>query len=457
MKRKLERVNGLVLCAIMAIMITGTIVCIHKLVNIDYNSYDNEVRLHVSEDVLAIEQGNYVDASYPYMVLDLSGMIIASKSEEYPVGRTVNINEFLTVDKSYSQNYGGERKCFALEKENSTYGFVIFFVPENRDQEQSNERKNAFLPVGVSILCSLILILCYMAYARRNIYRPVREISSSAKAIIAGNYDQEVVRIYGQKLQNDEVGDLIYSFELMRDELKEKQIKEKELQKASKELISCISHDLRTPLSTIKAYAEGLRDGIAREEKTRKEYVGVILTKTNLLVTMIKELLDYSNAQASRMEFRKKEVYLYDYIKPVIQELRGFIENKNIEFTVELSASNVLVKIDSKRITEVLYNLVENSIKYMDKEPAKIALSVKDDQDSIKFSIKDNGMGIASDDILYVFDKFYRAEKSRSSTIPGSGLGLSICQYIIHEHGGEITCSSHQGKDCQISFTLPIK
>ncbi|MDO5291385.1 MAG: HAMP domain-containing sensor histidine kinase [bacterium] len=456
MKRKLERINGLVLCAVIAILLTGTFLCVHKLWNMDYNSYDNEIRLEVSDTLLSIEQENYVDAIYPYIVLDLSGNIIVSKSKEYQVGSTANVNEFLTRDKSYVNNYGGQEACFTLTKENTTYGFVVFFVPESTNQKQVQEGKKALIPLAVSIFLSIALTIFYMAYARRNIYRPVCEISNSAKAIIAGNYDQEVVRVYGQKLQENEVGDLIYSFELMRDELKEKQMKEKELQKASKELISCISHDLRTPLSTIKAYAEGLRDGLARDEDTRNEYVGVILKKTNLLVSMIKELLEYSNAQASRMEFHKREMYLYEYINPVIQELQGFLENKQVEFTVAITASNVLLKMDSKRITEVLYNLVENSKKYMDKEPAKIALTVKDYKDSVLFSIKDNGMGIASDDILYVFDKFYRAEKSRSSTIPGSGLGLSICQYIVQEHGGEISCSSHVGKDCEISFTLPI-
>ena len=114
----------------------------------------------------------------------------------------------------------------------------------------------------------------------------------------------------------------------------------------------------------------------------------------------------------------------------------------------------MLVFIDPKRITEVIYNLVENSIKYIDGKKGKIIIEAVREDRFILIKVKDNGVGISSDDIPYVFDKFYRAEKSRSTNVPGSGLGLSICKYIISEHGGEIYCKSGNNIGCEIGFTL---
>jgi signal transduction histidine kinase len=114
----------------------------------------------------------------------------------------------------------------------------------------------------------------------------------------------------------------------------------------------------------------------------------------------------------------------------------------------------MLVSIDPKRITEVMYNLVDNSIKYMDKDGGRITIETEREDKAALIKVKDNGAGISADDIPYVFDKFYRAEKSRSTSIPGSGLGLSICKYIINEHGGEIYCRSNHKQGCEIGFTL---
>ncbi len=458
MKRKLERVNIVIIALIIIVMAAGAMASIYRLSNVDHNIYDNDFRVEISSDLQKIQEGQYAPARYPYIVLDLKGSVIATTTESYTIGQIVNLDEINSYDKYYASSNADHKKCFTLKKEDAVNGFVVFFVPESRfaKSQGAQDWLSIGLPLIVSFVSSILLCICYAFYVRRNVYRPVREISTSAKAIISGNYDMEVVRVYGERLSSNEVGDLIYSFELMRDELKEKQLKENELKLANQELISCISHDLRTPLSTIKAYAEGLRDGIATTKEEEKEYIGVIIKKTNLLVSMIKELLEYSNAQASRMGIEKKECYLHSYLLPVIKELRLFIEKKGILVETNITASDVIVKIDQKRITEVLYNLVENSMKYMDKENPKITINITDQKESVLVQVIDNGMGIDANDILYVFDKFYRAEKSRTSGVSGSGLGLSICQYIIKEHGGEIYCKSHVGKECEIGFTLPI-
>ncbi len=283
---------------------------------------------------------------------------------------------------------------------------------------------------------------------------PLREVCSSAKGIIAGNYDLEVVRTYERIIGDNEVADLTFSFELMRDELKEKQIREEKLKKSQQELISCISHDLKTPISTIKAYSEGIRDGIAGTTEKKEEYVRIIIDKTNLLAGMISELLEYSNIQLKQLDINRQEVYFLGYFNSVMKELEIFVKQNKIDFHYESKIADMLVLIDCKRISEVLYNLVENSMKYIGDKHGKIVIEAQRSGQYVLIKVIDNGIGISSDDIPYVFDKFYRAEKSRSSSIPGSGLGLSICKYIVNEHGGEIYCKSRHNQGSEIGFTL---
>jgi signal transduction histidine kinase len=313
----------------------------------------------------------------------------------------------------------------------------------------------SFLPIITGVLISACILIIRTNYCNRSILKPINEICSSANAIIAGNYDLEVIRVYEKVIGKNEVGDLTYSFELMRDELKEKQIHEEKLKKSQQELISCISHDLKTPISTIKAYSEGLRDGIARTPQSQTDYIKVIIDKTDLLIGMINELLQYSNTQLRQLDINRRELYFLEYFNFTMKELKVYVEQKNVEFSYELKTADMLVEIDPKRITEVLYNLVDNSLKYIDSErQGRIVIEAERAADFILIKVKDNGIGISSDDIPYVFDKFYRAEKSRSSSIPGSGLGLSICKYIVHEHGGEIYCKSRHNKGCEIGFTV---
>jgi signal transduction histidine kinase len=169
---------------------------------------------------------------------------------------------------------------------------------------------------------------------------------------------------------------------------------------------------------------------------------------------MIKELLDISNAQLRKLEIQKQEIYFANYFEEMMREIQIFARQRSAEIIWENQAADMIVMIDPKRITEVLYNLVENSLKYVKDDPLLIEIIAINGDQGVQITVKDNGIGIEADDIPYVFDKFYRAEKSRTSSIPGSGLGLSICKYIIEEHGGTIKCKSRKGVGCEIIFTI---
>lgn len=454
---KLNTLNVFMVIAILAITLSLTIII---YINQDFNTYDNGVRILVSDQRNDIERGIYKPGAYPYIVFGLNGKVLYScKPFEQHIGDQVNVQEMLQLDKSFSYNNKDILKeSFILQKNGVTSGFVVFLIPKSKvmTYTKSEQLVYIFLPIIIGVILCIILAIMRTIYFRKYFLRPLKEISVSAKGIIAGNYDLEVVRIYGKNATENEISDLTCSFELMRDELKEKQLKEEELKKSQQELISCISHDLRTPISTIKAYCEGLRDNIAKTPERQKEYVNIIINKTNLLAGMIEDLLEYSNAELNQLEIKRTEVYFNSFFSRLMAEVKTFVNQNGFAFEDKILTPQVLVNIDQKRITEVIYNLIENSMKYMDTSHGIIEITAELKNRSILVSVKDNGIGICPNEIPYVFDKFYRAQRTRNSNIPGSGLGLSICKYIINAHDGEIYCTSKKTEGCEIGFTLTI-
>lgn len=455
---KIKRWNQITSIMIILILATGFLVSLYNYKHLDFTVYINNARIMLEKEREKIEQGIYPESEFPYIVFDTSGKVLFSTVDfKQEKGDTVVVDEMLQMDRSFAKQYPGYQKCsLVLNNNGICVGFVVYLLP-NSDVVSDLYTRNeilCFLPMAIGILLSRLILIIRANYCNKRILKPLQKISTSSQAIIAGNYDIEVLRVYDNKLQSNEIGELTYSFELMRDELKSKQISEQTIRKSQQELISCISHDLRTPISTIKAYSEGIRDGIASTDIERKEFLSIIINKTNLLEGMITELLEYSNTQLNQMDILKKEVYFQSYIKEISRELRIYIEQRNIKFVCTYPEEDFIITIDQRRITEVLYNLIENSMKYMTASDGLIQLITKRENGLLSIHIIDNGIGISAEDIPYVFDKFYRAEKSRSSHIPGSGLGLSICKYIINQHGGEIFCRSRKSNGSEFWFTI---
>lgn len=459
-QNKIKQANMIMTVIAIVIILMSAGLSIIRYKKIDIRNYENQVRILTAQHRAQVEQGKYEPWEYPYLVFDLSGQVLYADEEfQVSVGDEVNVQEELGMDESFGKSSKGVvKKSFVLEKDGEVNGFVVYLISQETLMGADYDRKILWcvLPACVGVMIGVLLLAGRLVYCNSRVLEPIGEIAASAQQIIRGNYEYEFRRIFNNKVNADEIGELTYSFELMRDELKAKQIREEELKKEQQEMISCISHDLKTPISTIKAYAEGIRDGIARDEAARSSYIRIIIEKTNLLITMIEDLLKVSNAQLNQLEICRKEVYFLDFFERAMQEIEGYVRQQDMKFSYDARLDERLVYIDEKRILEVLYNLVENSIKYR-RENGEISIIASRQDDEVLIQVIDNGMGISSDDIPYVFDKFYRAEKSRSSSIPGSGLGLSICKYIVEQHGGTIYCKSRKEEGSEIGFTLRLE
>lgn len=413
------------------------------------------------DEIGEIQKLMQTDKDVSLFLLNLSGVVTAEQNSEYQVGETLNLSEMIQTDHSfYEKNPDRVKVTFPIEQEGSVTGFAIFLLQKEMVVEKSKWEELLFVfePVLAGFVLCLILIIFRTERLRIRFVGPMEEIARSAKAIVQGNYDMAVVKNHSTKVLGSVTDQYVYAFELMRDELKVKEERENKLKRAQKELMSCISHDLKTPLSSIKAYGEGIRDGLARDEETRKEYVDTILKKTEVMDKMIKDLLDQTNAEINELSIQKKEQYAQAYLDKTFKELAVLAKQQKVSCEYENKVPDLLVSIDEGRITQVLYNLVENAIKYMDKEERKLKLLAEysEGQQMLVVTVSDNGPGIAVSDMPFVFDKFYRAEKSRNMSIPGAGLGLSICKYIVQAHGGELKLSSKTGEGCQFTFTLMV-
>ena len=284
----------------------------------------------------------------------------------------------------------------------------------------------------------------------RSVAGPLVKLKKATHNIKAGNLDF-VLDVEG----TDEFSELCKEFEDMRKRLKESAEERVVLDKENKELISNISHDLKTPMTAIKGYVEGIMDGIADTPEKMERYIRTIYNKTNEMDHLINELTFYSKIDTNRIPYTFSKLNVEDYFNDCAEELSVEMETRNIELVYANYVDNkVQIIADGEQIRRVIHNIISNSIKYMDKKKGIIQIRVKDVGDFIQIEIEDNGKGIAAKDLTNIFDRFYRTDVSRNSSKGGSGIGLSIVKKIMEDHGGKVWATSREGIGTIMYFVL---
>ena len=280
--------------------------------------------------------------------------------------------------------------------------------------------------------------------------KPLNKMKEAANNIKEGNLDFEL------KVEtDDELGQLCKDLEDMRRRLKVNVEEKIVFDKQNKELISNISHDLKTPVTTIKGYAEGILDGVADTPEKVERYVRTIYNKAIDMDRLINELTLYSKIDTNRIPYNFDILSVNGYFNDCAEELQIEMEDKGAEFGYfNYVSEDIKIIADAEQLRRVIYNVTNNSMKYMDKTKAKINLRVKDVGDFIQVEIEDNGKGIAAKDLPNIFDRFYRTDASRNSSTGGSGIGLSIVKKIIEEHGGKIWATSCENTGTTMYFVL---
>ena len=313
------------------------------------------------------------------------------------------------------------------------------------------EVEEFFVDMLVGIIIVLTLSACLLVvWIYRGVMGPLKKMRAAAENIKEGNLDFEM-----SPECDDELGQLCRDLEDMRKRLKDSAEEKVEFDRENKELISNISHDLKTPVTAIKGYAEGIMDGVADTPEKMERYIRTIYSKANEMDTLINELTFYSKIDTNRIPYKFNIVSVNEYFSDCAEDLSLELESKNVEFGFfNYADEGVRIIADAEQIKRVVHNIVNNSLKYMDKPKAKINLRVKDVGDFIQVELEDNGKGIAAKDLPNIFDRFYRSDASRNSSKGGSGIGLSIVKKIIEEHGGKIWATSREDTGTTMYFVL---
>ncbi len=326
---------------------------------------------------------------------------------------------------------------------------TVFIV--SRVDQFVPEVKSLFMEmfvIGICILVGAGILLTYWIY--RSILRPLGKLQEATKKIRDGNLDFTL-----EVEDEDEIGQLCQDFEEMRIRLKESGEEKVQYDRESKELISNIAHDLKTPITAIKGYAEGIMDGVASSPERLDKYIRTIYNKANDMDRLIDELTFYSKIDTNRIPYTFSRINVAQYFKDCVEEVGLDMEAKGIELGYfNYVDEDVMIIADAEQLKRVMNNIIGNSEKYIDKKKGIINIRIKDVGDFIEVEIEDNGRGIAQKDLPNIFDRFFRADSSRNSSKGGSGIGLSIVRKIIEDHGGRIWATSKEGIGTEIHFVL---
>lgn len=328
----------------------------------------------------------------------------------------------------------------------SAYDITIADTESSQTSIQIMTKDLFFTAIVILIFTSVSIGL----WIYRSVATPLVKLRKATQNIKEGNLDF-VLEVDG----TDEFAELCRDFEEMRRRLKESAEEKVLLDKENKELISNISHDLKTPITAVKGYVEGIMDGVADTPEKMDRYVHTIYNKTNEMDHLINELTFYSKIDTNRIPYTFSKLNVDDYFSDCAEEVGLELETRGIQlYYANYVEKDVLVIADGEQIRRVIHNIISNAIKYMDKPKGVIQIRVKDVGDFIQVEIEDNGKGIASKDLTYIFDRFYRTDVSRNSSKGGSGIGLSIVRKILEDHGGKVWATSREGIGTIMYFVL---
>jgi len=324
-----------------------------------------------------------------------------------------------------------------------------YLIIDLTDTEQKGDRFQLSLLLGMMTLLGIILVPL-LWITTMDIVRPLRQLEQGSRRIAEGDLN---FRLHS-KLRN-EVGSVIRSYEKMRSELQRSIAAQLALEESRKQLISNISHDLKTPLTSIKGYVEGIRVGIADDPEKLNKYIDVIYAKAQDMDRMIDDLFLMSKLDLEQERFHLEPVRLRDFYEHTMNELR--MEYAGITLTSEYDADpDATARMDAQKIKRVILNIVSNSAKFMDKPEPRIHLHFGRGEDCWVIGVTDNGPGLSPGELEHIFDRFYRAGADRNQNVAGSGLGLAIAKQVVAAHGGDIRARSAPGRGLTVLFTIPM-
>ncbi|MBP9995836.1 MAG: HAMP domain-containing histidine kinase [Lachnospiraceae bacterium] len=326
-------------------------------------------------------------------------------------------------------------------------GGIVLFCTNEEQIAKSTVMNTLWILIFVMIMMTIMLT----GWINNGVFYHIRNLCKAMKSISDGDFDYSL----DTSETDGEIEELYLAYEDMRLRLKESSEDKLHNEAKNRELISNITHDLKTPITAIKGYAEGIIDGVADTEEKKNKYVKTIYSKSMELDRLLNELTYYSGIDTNRIPYTFHRINIGDFFADCVEEEGMDLENKSIKLIYEnLLQPNTRIIADPVQLRKVISNIIGNSVKYMDKQQGEITIRLMDAVDSVRIEIEDNGRGIAAKDLGNVFERFYRTDASRNSAQGGSGIGLSIVKKIIEDHGGYIWATSKEGEGTCMHFVI---
>ncbi len=399
----------------------------------EFQKYLTEKLSVVNGKIIIIKNGNIEFSSQNLEKIDIAKSLRESDKR---------LNNSLQIDNIY---YSIDR--FPLVFRDGTYGKVIFLVPAAVEPDIFKSFIITILLTFLICFASMSVIISYIF--SKKILEPITLLKKATAEISHGDLNFKIV-----ESGDREIKELCADFEKMRIQLKDSVRMRMKYDENRKMLLSSISHDLKTPITSIEGYVQGILDGVASTPQKLEHYLKTIYSKTGQMNSMIDDLLLYSKLDLKQIPFNYEKTDIVEYFNYCISENEPELEESNIKIKLENHLKNSkYVMIDRERFMRVVLNIIGNSKKYMDKTHGQITIFLRETNLSIIIEIRDNGCGIGQDNVNKIFNRFYREDSSRSN-ISGSGLGLAISKQIVEGHNGKIWAISHGTEGTSIIISL---
>ncbi|MBQ2935401.1 MAG: HAMP domain-containing protein [Lachnospiraceae bacterium] len=409
--------------------------------------YDNETSLDtVKKQLDALDA--YLSATL--WIINPSGRMILSSDAPLDLESETVISDFdptitgsshYTIGNFFNSFEAEQLSVFApITSDYKVRGYVVIHLPMSVIETSCNSLLNiSYLMLVIIFLLSLIILIFFTEM----VYLPLRKITEATEQYASGNMHYEF-----QVESEDEIGYLAASLNYMASEIAR-------AEDDQKKFVANVSHDFRSPLTSIKGYLEAMIDGTIPEELHGK-YLNIVLNETERLTKLTNSLLTLNNLNTKGMLLDKTSFDINRVIRNVAASFEGTCRRKTIAIELILTGDELLVIADIGKIQQVLYNLLDNAIKFSHQDSI-IKIETTEKHNKIFVSVKDSGIGIPKDDLKLIWDRFYKSDLSRGKDKKGTGLGLSITREIIHAHGEHINVISTEGVGTEFIFSLPVE
>ncbi|NLI89657.1 MAG: cell wall metabolism sensor histidine kinase WalK [Epulopiscium sp.] len=391
----------------------------------------------------------YLDASTWIVGKDGQIIIVSGRQNVDHIGQQIPDkalekvfdNEIVQVQTGFEQYFNEPVLSigYPMLLDNSVERALFIHTPMPEVLQIISEVRIIFLKVlGISSLAAFIFTYVFSLY----ITKPLEQMNHAARVIAGGDFGKRI------ELEEriDEIGELAYNFNYMAEEIDK-------IEERRKTFIANISHDLRTPLTSVKGFVQAIMDGTIPAEDQNK-YLQIVLDEADRMNKMTNDILELTKIEGKDLSLNKEEFELNRVIKKILINFEQISSLKNNRVEIILSEDETWVYADKEQIIRVLHNLIENAFKFVEDSGLVVVETTYSKEDKVKVSISNSGQYISKEDMDFIWERFHKADKSRGKYKEGTGLGLSIVKGIIKQHGEEIWVTSKEGGLTTFTFTV---